>query len=126
MDYETIEAAALALGKEDRIDLLEAITDSLRADIEHARDPRPIVAQVEAAAGRDLPARGRFPGVVAMRAVIAYRLRNEQHLTFGEIGDAINRDHSTVGFYLDRMDCVLKHPAMWPEYYGLYNKSKTL
>ena len=126
MDYTEIEAAALELEKEDRVALLEAITDSLREALQEDKDPTPVIAQVEAAAGRDLLLVGRFPQQVAMRCAIAYRLRYEMHLTTKEIGRAIARDHSTVLYYIARMDAALKTPKMWPEYYEIYNKSKTL
>jgi len=48
------------------------------------------------------------------------------HLTTKEIGRAIARDHSTVLYYLARMDAALKAPKMWPEYYDIYNKSKSI
>jgi len=71
MDYTTIETAALTLNKAGRLALLEAITDSLRETLQEDKDPTPVIAAVEAAAGKDLMLKGRFPQQVAMRCAIA-------------------------------------------------------
>ena len=126
MDYDQIEAAALALDTQDRLDLLEAITDSLWAEVKRKGDPRPVVAAVEAAAGQNLQVTSRHHTQVAMRCAIAYRLRHELDLPYSDIGTALARDHSTAVYYCERMADALTMPAMWPEYIELYNKSKTL
>ena len=126
MDYKEIEDAALALDRDLRIELADALVASVRKDLRNGIDARTIVAQVEAAAGCDIETPGRQPRKVAMRCVIAYRLRDELKMTYCEIGGVLHRDHATVGYYIDRMREARKVPAMWPEYIELYNKSKLI
>ena len=58
-----------------------------------------------------------------IRAVCAKILRTEGY-SLSEVGDAINRDHSTVHALVKRMDEVLALPESYRGLYDMYMKTK--
>lgn len=55
----------------------------------------------------------RIRRVVFCRMEIAYRLRTETTLSFPQIGGVLQRDHSTVFYYVERVSARLKD-GPWP------------
>ena len=58
-----------------------------------------------------------------IRAIVAKILRSEGY-SLSEVGDAINRDHSTVHALVKRVDEVLAIPESYREFYDMYNRTK--
>lgn len=54
----------------------------------------------------------RHFGNVLIKCLVSNRLREEGY-TFGEIGKAMNKDHSTIVFYVGKMDDMLSLPLMY-------------
>lgn len=122
---ESMKQTILALPHADKVRLHFFLGALIRKEKEAARpSPSDIIEAVEKAAGVSFDNPGSRMEMLAARVVAAYRLRHEAYMTLSAAGRLIGRNHATVSYYVTVMTEALKHPAMWPEYIELYEKSK--
>lgn len=61
----------------------------------------------------DLNSRNRKPRLVDARAVVCYLMHYHTSLTSGEIGAMIGRDHSTVLYFVKKVEAMRQWPKMY-------------
>ena len=81
-----------------------------------------VLAAAEAVVGFRL-GKARTSVNTDIRAVVSKILRTEGY-SLSEVGDSINRDHSTVHALVKRMDEVLALPESYRGLYDMYMKTK--
>ena len=120
-----VEAAPTARPREYYQEILDRFVESrtFRKDLTPCElRYKVVLAAAEAVVGFRL-GKARTSVNTDIRAVVSKILRTEGY-SLSEVGDAINRDHSTVHALVRRVDEVLALPESYRGLYDMYMKTK--